>query len=400
LTRSVTAPNVRPTSTSNGHSVEQPDESGSWVHFTLCAAAGLALLALFFVPAVAPALLRAEHWAADWRTALLSDRLQTSHPRVAIIAITEDSVAGLPYILPVNRGYMAELVTAADQAGATAIGLDFSFIKDTEKPNDEKLLAALKRAADKVVLGVYEDTRRPTQLSYQFDFIERSQARAGFIDLVPEKDHVVRYRTHSAGKAQYRESFSTMLAKTAGWAGNRPPDRIGWLLPPRDGANTFLEIEAHKFLAAAPEQRAAILAGRVAIIGGKLFSLDRHWTPLSLRTREGTSGVDVHAHMAAELIDGTRSYAELGPVQVRLFIMLLACLGIILGARFQRRGFDFLDWRVASLAVIALDLILFRFFHLMLPFTLASVAWIAGVTVGTQLRRAVDWSRARWGTAP
>ena len=85
----------------------------------------LALVALLFVPAVTPALLRGEHWAADWRTAFLSDRLPGAHPRVAIISIAEDSLAGLPYILPINRGYLADLVIASDKAGATAIAMAF-----------------------------------------------------------------------------------------------------------------------------------------------------------------------------------------------------------------------------------------------------------------------------------
>ena len=108
------------------------------------------------------------------------------------------------------------------------------------------------------------------------------------------------------------------------------------------------------------------------------------------------SGVDIHAHMAAELIDANRSYAELGRTSAQIFLGLLAALAIVLGARFQRRGFDFLNWQVASFLVIALDLIMFRYFHLMLPFTLAAVAWIAGVTMGTQLRRALEWTRAQW----
>ena len=147
------------------------------------------------------------------------------------------------------------------------------------------------------------------------------------------------------------------------------------------------------------EQRAALFKGQVVIIGGKLFSLDQHPTPLTLRTRTEMSGVDIHAQMTAELIDGHRSYAELDANWARIFVAVLGCLGIVLGARFQRRGFDFLDWRVASLAVIALDLILFRCSHLMLPFTLAAVAWIAGVTLGSQLRRAFAWSRSRRRTA-
>jgi CHASE2 domain-containing sensor protein len=354
------------------------------------------LLGLFLVPAVAPALLRAEHWAADWRTAFLSDRLPGAHARLVIIPVTEDSLAGLPYILPINRGYLADLVAAVDQAGALAIGLDFYFARDTEQPYDDKLTATLQNTRAKVVLGAFEDASRPAQLANQQRFIAKSGAEAGYIDLAPEADHVVRYRARAPAQARYRESFSTVLARAAGWTGRTPPDRIAWLLPPGDGRGTFAEIPAHQFLGAAPEQRAALANNRVIIIGGKLFSLDRHWTPLSLRTGEGMSGVDIHAHMAAELIDGNRSYAELDRSSAQIFLGLLAALAVLLGARFQTRGFDFLDWRVASFLVIALDLVVFRYFHLMLPFTLAAVAWIAGVTAGTQLRRAVDWARAQW----
>ena len=221
-------------------------------------------------------------------------------------------------------------------------------------------------------------------------------AAAGYIDLMPEADHVVRIAPRPRRASPLPGQLLHRAGRAAGWAGTTPPDRISWLLPPGDGRSTFAEIPAHQFLSAGPEQRAALAKDRIIIIGGKLFSLDRHWTPLSLRTGEGMSGVDIHAQMAAELIDANRSYAELDRSSAQIFLGLLAALAVLLGARFQARGFDFLDWRVASFLVIALDLVVFRYFHLMLPFTLAAVAWIAGVTAGTQLRRAVDWARIQW----
>jgi adenylate cyclase len=375
------------------------DGNASWFHFALCVGSLVVLLGLLFVPAVAPTLMHAEHWTADWRTAFLSDRLPSAHPRVAIIAIDEASLAGLPYILPVNRGYLADLVLAVAETSALAIGLDLYFTRDTEKPADEKLLEALQRVKDKVVLGAYEEARKPEQLAYQLKFIANSGARAGYIDLLPEPDSVLRYRTPARRGTRYAESFSSVLAQAAGWSGGTPPDRIAWLLPPRDGGRTFYEIPAHTFLGVPAEQRAALFKGQVVIIGDKLFSLDQHATPLTLNTRTWMSGVDIHAQMTAELIDGDRSYRELDANWMRIFIAVLGCLGIVLGARFQRWGFDFLNWRVASLVVIALDLILFRYWHLMLPFTLATVAWIAGVTLGSQLRRAFAWSRSRRRTA-
>jgi adenylate cyclase len=373
------------------------EENASWFHFALCAGSLVVLLGLFFVPAVKPTLLRAEYLFADWRTAILSDRLSSTHPRVAVISIDEASLAGLPYILPVNRGYLADLVLAVAETRALAIGLDFYFTRPTQKPEDEKLLEALRQVKDKVVLGVYEDARKPEQLAYQLEFIAKSGARAGYINLALETDHVLRYRTSPPRAARYIESFSSVLARAAGWPGRTPPDRIAWLLPPRDGANTFQEIPAHTFLEMPPEQRPALFKDQVVIIGGKLFSLDQYYTPLAPRTGTAMSGVDIHAQMTAELIDGQRSYSELDANQVRIFIAVLGCLGIVVGARFQRRGFTF-NSRVATAVVIALDLILFRFWHVMLPFTLAAVAWIAGLTLGSQLRRALVWSQSRWRT--
>jgi CHASE2 domain-containing sensor protein len=370
----------------------------SWYRFALCAGSLVVLLLLFFVPAVAPALLRAEHWAADWRTAFLSERLPSSHPGFAIVAVTERSLESFPYILPINRGFIADVVTAVDAAGARAIGLDFFFTKDTEKSADDKLFATLQRLKDKVVIGVYEGLRRPEMLAYQYDFIARSGAAAGYIDLQPDADQIVRYRALPRPDARYRESLSALLAKSLGWSGEAVPDRVAWLLPPVDGTATFLKIEAHKLLQASAEERAALLNGRVVLIGGELFTLDRHFTPLSRRFG-GTRGVEIHAHMAAELADGNRSYSELDGTQTRAFLAGMALVGFLLGLRFQARRFNFLDWRMVSLGVILVDLALFKFWHLILPFTLAAVAWIAGVTAGTQLRHAIAWSRVRWRKA-
>jgi adenylate cyclase len=364
---------------------------GAWYNGAAAVGGLLALFAIFLVPTIEPALLRAEHWAADWRTAWLSDRLPSSHPKVAIVRITEESVADFPYFLPVNRGYFADLIDAVDRAGARVIGLDFYFTRGTEEQFDDKLRTTLRRLKDKLVVGVFERVR-PQQLEYQYDFIGHTPA--GYINLRREADHVVRYRASPPSGARYEESFSTRLARAGGWTGTEPPDRIGWLLPPKNGADTFLTIKAHDLVKATPEENAARLKDRIVLIGAELYTLDRHWTPLHIRGGQETLGVEVHAQMVAELIDG-RSYQELGPQTRTTFLLVLAALGVALGLRFQERKFDFLDWRVVSFGVIAVDLLSFKLLYLVLPFTHAAVAWGAAVTTGTHFPRAVAWIRGR-----
>jgi len=371
-------------------------ETGAWYHVVVCLACGVLLLALLLLPTEVPARFKAEHWAADWRAAYLSSRLPTTHPHLVIVSVTEKDVERFPYFLPINRGYIAELVNAVNEAGAVAIGLDFYFTRDTEPGADAQFEKALKRAKDKVVLGVYESDSRQEKLDYQRDLVEKTGVRAGYIDLAPDEDHVVRYRSKALPGAVYQTSFSSALAGRF-LSGNRKSEasRIAWLLPPADEKATFLKMTPQRLLSLSPEKRAALLNGRVVMIGGTMYSLDRHWTPLSRRTDEPMYGVEIHAHMAAEVVDGNRSYSELTPHQMRILVGVLAVVGIFLGSRFRMRNLDFLDWRVASFVVVGIDLGLFKFFHVVLPFTLAAVTWIAAVTTGTQLRNAIAWSFAR-----
>jgi adenylate cyclase len=370
----------------------------SWHPAALCLASLLGIVGLFFVPAVVPTLLKLEHWTADWRTALLSDRQATTHPGLAIVAINSETLEPYPFILPVDRGLQADIVEAVVRAEARAVALDFYYTKATIEKPDDRFQRVLASVQDKLILGAYENAAAltPARLAYQYDFLGRLQGQVGYLDLNPGRDNVVRSRPPPPAGAHYQESFSARLANAAGRKQPDTPERIAWLLPPTDGSATFLRIEAHKLLDPASGE-AARLKGRVVIIAGDFPYFDRYRTPLSLSTGTEMTGAEIHAHMAAELIDGNRSYSELTPLQARVFLAGLAALAVALGWRFQARRFDVLDWRVASFAVVAADALVFKFAHLILPFTLAAFAWVLGITLGTQTRGAAAWLAPRFG---
>ena len=367
----------------------------SWHPAALCLASLFGIVGLFFVPAVAPTLLKLEHWTADWRTALLSDRQATTHPGLAIVAITSETLEPYPFMLPIDRGLQAKIVAAVVGAGARAVALDFYFIKGTVKDTDAEFHRVLTSLQDKLILGAYENVK-PEQLAYQYDFLGRLRAPVGYLNLNRDRDDVVRSRAPPPADARFAESFSARLASAAGRKQPTTPERIAWLLPPADGSSTFLRIEAHKLLDTSRDE-AARLKDRVVIIAGEFPYFDRHRTPLSLSTGTEMTGAEIHAQMAAELIDGNRSYSELTHLQARAFLAGLAALAVLLGWRFQARRFDVLDWRVASFAVVAADALVFKFAHLVLPFTLAAFAWVLGITLGTQTRGAAAWLAHRFG---
>ena len=66
-----------------------------WFRLTVGALCLAGLIGLLFVPQFLPWVLRFEHATADWRTALLSDRLAGPHPEIAVVTITP---ATLTYI--------------------------------------------------------------------------------------------------------------------------------------------------------------------------------------------------------------------------------------------------------------------------------------------------------------
>ena len=61
----------------------------SWVRLAVALASLAVIAGLLFAPALAPWVLRFEHWTADWRTAYLSDRAKSPNSRIAVVLINE-----------------------------------------------------------------------------------------------------------------------------------------------------------------------------------------------------------------------------------------------------------------------------------------------------------------------
>ncbi len=177
----------------------------------------MALVTLLFVPVFAPWVLRFEHWTADWRTAYLSHKPPTTHPRIAFVSITDETLRNYASS-PVDRGLLARIVQAIDAAGARAIGLDILFLKATDQPKDDALVAAVRAARAQIVLGV-ADERVPLegfQREFQKDFLARLGRPAGYLNLRHERDDVVRYAAMPYLAGNHQSSFSRLLAVAAG----------------------------------------------------------------------------------------------------------------------------------------------------------------------------------------
>ncbi|MFY0611302.1 MAG: CHASE2 domain-containing protein [Hyphomicrobiaceae bacterium] len=334
-----------------------------------------------------------EHWTGDIRTALLSHRPKRQHDQIALIAIGDATMQPYPYRSPIDRTLLANLITQLDKAGARAIGLDFLFLKQTEKAKDDRLTAAIRQARARVIVAAGD--RRvglsPAQTAYQKAFLKSSGAIAGYANLLTGGDRIVRYVARPEDP-DFPKSFAVALARPDARPPVNGPRRIAWLLSPHDGNERFFSLPAH--LIVTPDGKstpvaAALLArikDKIVIVGGDFPDLDRHQIPMmTWRGEEDeVAGMLIHAQVAAQLLDG-RNIEHLDRQLLMGLFAVLALLGLWFGLR---HGFVAVGLyaTTASVLVVAADMALFQFADRIIPFGACFAALILGVGGGIVLR--------------
>ena len=187
------------------------------------------------------------HWSADLLMTYVPRAPTQQRTDIALIYVTEETLAPYPYVAPIDRGFLADLVRAVDQADVKAIGLDFVFDRETEAAKDDDLVAAIRNAAHPVVLGGL-DHRSPMSeatRTYQHSFFERvdrapgHSAKIGHLYFDQHRnpfiisDHVVRSIAPADG--EYPKSFAEMLAGADGQPRTVPSAYISWQSEHADG---------------------------------------------------------------------------------------------------------------------------------------------------------------------
>jgi CHASE2 domain-containing sensor protein len=141
------------------------------------------------------------------------------------------------------------------------------------------------------------------------------------------------------------------------------------------------------------------LKDKIVIIGGLLPDVDQHLTPLSTRTHQKMAGAVIHAHIAAELIDGRNIYQlEVNSLQLRLGLAALAAIGFLIGWRYRLKRQGILLSSLATVVIIAIDTAAFWQSRTILPIVLALLAWFMGEFTGHWMGRWLGYrpERTRW----
>jgi len=335
-----------------------------------------------------------EHWTGDLRTSLFSHRPKRQHDQIALVTITDETMFPYAYRSPIDRRLLANLVTSLDSAGALAIGLDFLFLKPTEKAKDAALVKAIRQAKARVVIagGDKRAGLSDQQIEYQTSFMRASGAIGGYANLLTGGDRIVRYVAQPTDDPQFPMSFAAALVNPNAQAPTSGPRRIAWLLSPHNGDEKFFSIPAHVLITPSGEPTPvapALLSrfkNKVTLIGGDFPDLDRHQVPMLPWRGEDdeVAGMLIHAQVAAQLLDGRR-IEHIGRTFLLALFSVLAAIALWFGLR---HGFVAVSLyaSTASILVVAADIALFHFASQIIPFGACLAALIGGLIGGVVLR--------------
>jgi adenylate cyclase len=111
----------------------------------------------------------AENYLSDLRIVLLS-RARAQSQRIAVVLIDEKSLAHLPYRSPIDRSFIANLISDLEHRSVVAIGLNVLFNRQTEPDKDDVLYQKLRNVEAPVVI-----TQISSEAGYSIEQIEFSK---------------------------------------------------------------------------------------------------------------------------------------------------------------------------------------------------------------------------------
>ncbi|GAA4642414.1 hypothetical protein GCM10023115_05600 [Pontixanthobacter gangjinensis] len=272
---------------------------------------------------------------------------------IVILEYDDSTARSTQKTSPIDRALVAKAIVAADNAGATAIGVDFFFAQPTD---DEDELTDALRSVETDVFMVYAD---PEADGGGFWSAEIGPDSAAYQD-----EFWAKFSQNSVKKT------SPMIGTDSSNIARSWPEKTALSQPPLAAAMAGMDDDSFKFDGAITYTRldpelgemedtvaagmfptyslstwsdpvlseifSQQLRGRYVLIGLDIFNADRFSTPISRMAGERkVPGVTVHAHMLRQALDGNF------PAALPAWLILIIALGFAgagaLSAQHDRR---------------------------------------------------------------
>ena len=308
----------------------------------------------------------AERALYDLRFNAEATRLMEQDDRIVLVTYNDDTLEQLGKRSPLDRALLARALRAIDGMNPRAIGIDI--LIDQEQPEDPELIATMRQMRSPVHLAFASAEFNPDQMLHwqeQFlrNFLRETSAgpvQAASIRLTPDlADGVIRRWPNQPGELPplLPNAMAPIHPEFRSHTGG-----IAFRLPATGGSDevpvfTNLPIQ---FVADFPEGVRSMIEGRYVLIGGDIQDLDNYETPMTRVTGRWMKGLEVHAHLLAQILDGRM------PAPLPGWALWIAALGAVAAGTFSA----LLEWRGWKLALALLFQLAFFGY---LPFLLQQI---------------------------
>lgn len=284
----------------------------------------------------------AERALYDIRFAWTANRV-VQDDRIVLITYDDQTLRALQKRSPLDRKVLAEALAALDGMRPRAIGIDI--LLDQPQAEDPQLLAALKAMKTPTLLAYATPAENEDQIEYeQHEFLRRFIARArtdrvrpASIRMEPDyEDGVIRRWPERKGHLppELANAMTPAHPEFGRYSGS-----IDFTLPADAERPVFagFPIDSLPLLGDAIRDR---IEGRYVLIGGNIKDQDDYETPMSRRTGRWMKGVEVHAHLLAQRLDGRMRPAMPSPAlwAIAVAVVIAGGLSSLLDIRGWRLG--------------------------------------------------------------
>jgi len=324
----------------------------------------------------------AEHALYDWRLYRSAERTLQQDDRIVLITYNDDTLRELQKRSPLDRHMLAQALATIDAMNPRAIGIDI--LIDQPQAEDAELIRTMRAMHTPTWLGFGQASSNEEQIGYdQEQFMRHFMAQVASgpvrpvsIKMEEDNDGVVRrWPLERAGLppllsnamtrdhpefADYTRSIDFRVPGTA----------------ENDEVPVFTNLPIQLVLQSGDALR-SMIEGRYVLIGGDINDLDDYATPMTRfsRTGEKMKGLEVHAQMLAQQLDG-RMPAAIPNWMLWVAAVMFVAAGALTSA-FELRG-----WRLILALAAQIALVLWLPFQLQAmrvdTVDLPAVGWALG----------------------
>ncbi|HYD14299.1 MAG TPA: adenylate/guanylate cyclase domain-containing protein [Allosphingosinicella sp.] len=332
----------------------------------------------------------AERGLYDWRFYRSAERVLENDPRITLVTYNDDTLAELQKRSPLDRRLLAQALRALDAQRPRAIAIDI--LIDQTQQEDAELLQVLRQMRTPVFLAYASSERNPDQISF-----EQEQFLRGFLRQAapgPVRPTSIRQETDADSVVRRwpsaREGLPPLMANalTAAHPAFQTYTRsIDFRLPGSDEVPVFTNFPIQLVRDAGEGLRSQI-EGRYILIGGDINDLDDYSTPMTRFTDRRMKGLEVHAQMLAQQLDGRM------PAAIPVWVLWLAAF-VAVAAGGLTGFFDPRGWKLALALAVQAAILAWLPFQLQAmrvdTIDLPAFGWVGGwllafIGVGTAAR--------------